>query len=167
MNIRLSIMLALYNSSQKVYTQLFKRHKLAWKVSKEDFLKFPKDSLGYHMGLFYQEKGFDVIPKLENHDVFHIITDSGTEIQDEVAMQYLLLGNGKISLYQFAMIGIGTCIYPEYLKIYLKALVKGTTMQKFHDLDFETLLKIPLHEIKSSLAFDLKKYLNHKNLTIL
>lgn len=167
MNIRLSIMLALYNSSQKVYTQLFKRHKLAWKVSKEDFLKFPKDSLGYHMGLFYQEKGFDVIPKLENHDVFHIITDSGTEIQDEVAMQYLLLGNGKISLYQFAMIGIGTCIYPEYLKIYLKALVKGTTMQKFHDLDFETLLKIPLHEIKSSLAFDLKKYLDHKNLTIL
>ncbi|WP_400262458.1 Coq4 family protein [Sphingobacterium sp. SG20118] len=167
MNIRLTIMIALYNSSQKIYTQLFKQHKLAWNIRKEDFLSFPKESLGYHLGLFYHEKGFDVIPKLENHDVFHVITDSGTEIQDEVAMQYLLLGNGKISLYQFAMIGIGTCIYPEYFKMYLMAFSKGNTMQKFYDLDFENLLKIPLHEIKSSLAFDLKKYLNHHNLTTL
>lgn len=167
MNIRLSVMLALYNSSQKIYTQLFKQHKFAWKISKEDFLKFPKDSLGYHMGLFYQEKGFDVIPKLENHDVFHVITESGTEIQDEVAMQYLLLGNGKISLYQFAMIGIGTCIYPEYLNMYFKAFSKGNSMQKFHDLDFEALLKIPLPEIKNCLVFNLKTQLNQHILTTL
>lgn len=167
MKIRLNIMLALYNSSQKIYTQLFKQNKSAWKISKEDFLKFSKDSLGYHMGIFYQEKGFDVIPKLENHDVFHVITESGTEIQDEVAMQYLLLGNGKISLYQFAMIGIGTCIYPEYLKMYFRALAKGNSMQKFYHLDFEALLKIPLAEIKNSLSFNLKTHLNHHNLTAL
>lgn len=167
MNIRLSIMLILYNSSQKIYTQLFKQHKLAWNISKKDFLKFPKESLGYHLGLFYEDKGFDIIPKLENHDVFHVITESGTEIQEEVAMQYLLLGNGKISLYQFAMIAIGTCIYPEYLKVYLKALSKGIRMQKFYDLDFQALLKIPLHDIKSALTFNLKKHLNNQNLTTL
>lgn len=167
MKIRLSIMLVLYNKSQKIYTQLFKQHKRAWNISKEDFLNFPKGSLGHHLGVFYQEKDFDVVPKLENHDVFHLITESGTDIQDEVAMQYLLLGNGKVSLYQFAMIAIGTFLYPEHFNMYLKALSKGNAMQKFHDLDFETLLNIPLQEIKSSLAFELKKHLNHHNLTTL
>lgn len=95
MKIRLSIMLVLYNKSQKIYTQLFKQHKRAWNISKEDFLNFPKGSLGHHLGVFYQEKDFDVVPKLENHDVFHLITESGTDIQDEVAMQYLLLGKGQ------------------------------------------------------------------------
>ena len=167
MEIRLNIMLALYNASQKVYTQLFKRQKLAWNISKEDFLQFPKHSLGYQLGLFYQEKGFDVIPKLENHDVFHVITETGTEIHDEVSMQYLLLGNGKTSAYQFAMIGIGTCIYPEYLKTYIKSFLKGSNMQRFYNLEFKSLLQIPLPEIKSSLNFDLKNHLHQYYITIL
>lgn len=167
MKIRLKIMLALYNSSQKIYTQLFKQHKMAWNISKKNFLEFPKSSLGYKLGEFYQEKGFDVIPKLENHDVFHVITETGTEIHEEVSMQYLLLGNGKISLYQFAMIGIGTCIYPEYLKLYIKAFYRGTTMQRFHDLDFKELLNIPIYEIKNSLYFNLKNHLNHFFITSL
>ncbi|WP_021189618.1 hypothetical protein [Sphingobacterium sp. IITKGP-BTPF85] len=65
------------------------------------------------------------------------------------------------------MIGIGTCIYPEYLKTYFRALAKGNSMQKFYDLDFKALLKIPLAEIKNSLSFNLKTHLNHHNLTAL
>ena len=115
MNYRLKLMLWLYEWSQIIYAQIFKRKKKAWGISKSEFLLFPPGTLGRALGDFYQTKGFEVMPKLENHDVFHLLTETGTEIQDEIAMQYLLFGNGKRSLYMFSMIGIGSVLYPEFI----------------------------------------------------
>ena len=81
-----------------------------------------------------------MIPKMENHDVYHLITDFGTNIQDEIAMQYLLFGNGKRSAYLLGVLALGTIVFPEYFKIYLKAFHKGKNMKAFHHWDFEELL---------------------------
>jgi len=149
--IRLSLMLHLYDWSSKVYASIFKWNKKAWGISKEEFLVYPAGSIGHRLGLFYESKGFDVMPKLENHDVFHILTETGTEIQDEIAMQYLLLGNGKISLYLFGMIVVGGILFPEYTNDYKRAFRKGRSLQKFYHIDFKEILHYQLSELQIAL----------------
>ena len=149
--IRLRFMLHLYSWSAKVYASVFKWQKKAWGISKEEFLAYPAGSIGHNLGLFYQKKGFDVMPKLENHDVFHVLTETGTEIQDEIAMQFLLLGNGKISLYLMSMIGIGGILFPEHAHYYKKAFQKGRSMQKFHHIAFKEILHEQLFELQVAL----------------
>lgn len=140
MNIRLQFMIGLYNGSQVLYTQLFKRKKKAWGISQAEILLYPEGTLGKTLGEFYRSNGFDIMPKLENHDVFHILTDTGTEIQDEIAMQYLLLGNGKFSFYLLAMLFIGTMLYPEFLRYYYSHYQKGKSWAEFHNKEFKYLL---------------------------
>ena len=152
-------MVWMYGWTQIVYRRLFKRNKEPWGISKESFLAFPEDSLGHSLGLFYQHKGFDIIPKLENHDVFHLITEIDTEIQDEVSLQFLLLGNGKISLYLFCSLILGLIVYPEHLSSYINSFKKGKTMQRFYHLEFKELLHIPLADIKKSLCFNAQLHL--------
>ncbi len=151
MDYRLKFMLWLYDWSQVVYAKVFKRNKEAWGISKSELLLFPEGTLGKALGEFYQTKGFDVMPKLENHDVFHILTKTGTEIQDEIAMQYLLFGNGKRSLYMFSMMGIGTVLYPEFIQYYLKTYQKGKTLSRFHDTEFKYLLDNSLLYLRISI----------------
>lgn len=155
MNYRLRFMLWLYDWSQIIYAKLFKKNKEPWGISKFEFLLYPDGTLGKALGEFYKNNGFSVMPKLENHDAFHIITDTDTQIQDEIAMQYLLFGNGKLSLYMFAMIGIGTLLYPEFMNYYIRSIRKGRSMGKFHDIEFKDLLNHNLVFIKASI------YSNH------
>ncbi len=151
MNYRLKFMLSLYDWSQIVYTKLFKRNKAAWGISKSEFLNYPEGSLGKAMGEFYRDKGFAIMPKLENHDAFHLITGTGTEIQDEIAMQYLLFGNGKLSLYMFSMIGIGTFLYPEFMRHYVKSYRKGKSLATFHHIEFKELLDVNLFYLQAGI----------------
>ena len=65
-----------------------------------------------------------MIPKMENHDVHHLITGCGTNFEDEIAMQYLLLGNGKLNAHLLAAIFLGTLFLPEYFKMYIHAYQK-------------------------------------------
>ena len=141
-------MLCLYNWSNKLYAKYFKKNKTAWGLNVEDFKLFPVDSLGYSLGIFYSSNGFNVMPKLENHDVFHVITQTGTAIHEEIAMQYLLMGNGKCSLYMYAMIIIGTVIYPEFIRYYMFSYQKGKSLNTFHHIEFFERLKEPLKEIQ-------------------
>lgn len=148
---RLKLMLSLYTWSQTRYAGLFKQKKEAWGISKTEFLHFPEGTLGRALGEFYTSKGFDVMPKIENHDVFHLITETDTNIQDEIAMQYLLMGNGKISLYLVGMIGIGSLLYLDFLRYFIRSYQKGKTMQTFYDIEFKNLLDCNLLKIKTQI----------------
>ncbi|TJZ52478.1 hypothetical protein FAZ15_18980 [Sphingobacterium olei] len=150
--LRLKFMLHLYGWSSRVYANTFKINKKAWGITKIEFLSYPEGTLGKALGDFYSRNGFDVMPKLENHDVFHILTDTDTKIQDEIAMQYLLLGNGKLSLYLFAMIFIGGFIFPEYFSSYMQAFKKGRNMASFHEIEFKVLLYRSVDDLRASLT---------------
>lgn len=130
-------MLFLYNWSSKIYADVFKINKTAWDISKDEFLQFPDGSLGKALGEFYMKNGFDVMPKLENHDVFHILTETDTTIESEISMQYLLLGNGKLSLYLVAMLVIGGLLYPEHYQYYYKSYHKGKCYKQFYSIDYQ------------------------------
>ncbi|PIF43150.1 ubiquinone biosynthesis protein COQ4 [Chryseobacterium sp. 52] len=138
--IRVQFLLFVYDKTQKLYRKYFKKKKRQWQFNEEQLLKFQEDSLGRKLGEFYRKHGFSMIPKMEDHDVHHLITGCGTQFEDEIAMQYLLLGNGKLNAHLLAAIILGTLILPEYCKIYMKAYRKGQNMRPFYQWDFESLL---------------------------
>ncbi|KPE49966.1 Coq4 family protein [Chryseobacterium indologenes] len=138
--IRVAFLLFVYDKTQKLYRKYFKKKKRQWQFNEKQLLEFKEDSLGRKLGEFYKKYGFSMIPKMENHDVHHLITGCGTNFEDEIAMQYLLLGNGKLNAHLLAAVVLGTLILPEYLKIYISAYKKGQRMRPFHSWDFESLL---------------------------
>ena len=137
----------LFIISQKVYTQLFKKNQ-AWNISKKDLLQLPKDSFGYHLGSFLQKNGFELIPKVERHDAYHVLTGYNTNVEDEIALQWLCFGNGKRSKYMFGVIILGTIILPDYYKYYRKSYQKGKQANAFHHLDFSKLLNTPIYHLR-------------------
>ena len=149
--LRIHFIIFMYENSQKQYRKYFKKKKRQWQFSEEQLLSFNEDSLGRTVGEFYHNHGFRMIPKMENHDVYHLITDCSTNVQDEIAMQYLLFGNGKRSAYLLGVLALGTIVFPEYFKIYLKAFRKGQNMRTFHHIDFEELLWQNFENIKDFL----------------
>ncbi|WP_312392321.1 Coq4 family protein [Chryseobacterium sp.] len=138
--LRVQFLLFVYDKTQKLYRKYFKKKKRQWQFNEKQLLEFHKDSLGRKLGEFYKKYGFTMIPKMENHDVHHLLTDFGTNFEDEIAMQFLLLGNGKLNAHLLAAIVLGAIILPEYAKTYLKAYRKGQNMRTFHHMDFEALL---------------------------
>ena len=115
--IRIRFLLLIYNRTQKLYRTCFKRKKRQWQFNEKQLLEFHKGSLGRQLGEFYEKHGFSMIPKMEDHDVHHLITGCSTRFEDEIAMQYLLLGNGKLNAHLLAAIVLGTLILPEYLSL--------------------------------------------------
>jgi len=138
--LRVKFLLFVYDKTQKLYRKYFKKKKRQWQFNEKQLLEFDKDSLGRTLGEFYKKHGFTMIPKMENHDVHHLITGCGTNFEDEIAMQFLLLGNGKLNAHLLAAIILGSIILPEYHKIYRDAYQKGKSMRAFHQVDFEELL---------------------------
>lgn len=141
----------LYEFSKIPYQKFFKQS-TAWSISTKDLLNYPSTSLGFHLAAFLLKHSFDIQPKLENHDVFHVLTNTGISVPEEVAMQYFLLGNGKKSLYLFAVILIGSLLYPDYYKLFLTAFKNGRKAFQFHHLDFSKLLLQPVDRIKSTFS---------------
>ncbi len=147
--IRAYILESLYEWSKKPY-QRFLKQSTPWAVSVKDLLSYPETSLGFHLACFLLKHHFEIQPKLENHDVFHVLTQTGTTVPEEISMQYYLLGNGKRSLYLFSVVAIGTLLYPDELARFYRAFRKGGAAMPFHHLDFSKLLTQPISRIQAA-----------------
>lgn len=139
----------MYELSKKPYQKFFKRNK-PWTTSKKELLKLPQESLGFHLGCFLLKYSFDIQPKLEDHDVIHVLTNTGISVPEEIGMQYYLYGNGKRSLYLFMVIFSGTCFYPTRLNYFLNEYQKGKSAHVFHYIDYSKMLHLPLSQIKNT-----------------
>lgn len=129
--------------------QSFKKNE-AWNLGIEELLQYSNDSLGFHIGYFLLSNNFELQQKLESHDVFHVLTKTGITVSEEISMQFYLLGNGKRSLYLFAVIFLGTILFPDYLKMFRYKYQLGKASLPFHQLDFRKLLNQPLNRIKET-----------------
>jgi ubiquinone biosynthesis protein Coq4 len=145
---RKKIIIWMFEKSQKIYTNYIKKNE-PWGINKSDLLRYPDESFGKHMGDFLEENGFDLIPKAERHDAYHVLTGYDTKVEDEIAQQYLCYGNGKRSIYLYGVITIGTLILPDYLSYYLKSYKIGKSANLFHNLDYKSLLNTSLLNLQS------------------
>ena len=147
MKIRKQFIIWLFEISKTIYTYLFKHHE-AWSVTKKDLLTLPNDSFGYHLGVFLDDNNFELIPKVERHDAYHTLTGYSTNVEDEIALQYLSYGNGKRSPYMYGAIVLGSILLPDYLSYYIKSYQIGKQANAFYHLDFSKLLYTPIYNLR-------------------
>jgi ubiquinone biosynthesis protein Coq4 len=131
------------------YEFLFKNNK-EWHIKKEEFLLFPKNSIGYQLGQFLKTNNLEVQPNLEEHDVYHTLTNIGITVKNEIELQYFLLGNGKKSPFVFIVIITGFLFYPTDYKHFKTFYTKGKKAHQLYHLQFKNLLSISLAEFKST-----------------
>ncbi len=144
MQLRARFLYALFMASHGPYARVFKRRRPAWDLSAEELRRYPVDSLGHRLGLYLDDNGFELLPRLENHDVFHVITDTPTDVRSEIGLQFLLRGNGRSSLYLLGAVLVGGLIMPEHLPFFLRQHARGAAARRFHDTDFLPLLSQPV-----------------------
>lgn len=137
----------LFEVTQKQYTR-FKK-KTPWNISNASLLAMSPQSFGHYLGRFLEKHGFHLIPKVERHDAYHVLTGFGTKAEDEIALQYLCFGNGKRTPYLFAVMLIGSVILPEFLPYYRLAFRLGQRSNSFHQFDFKKILPLDYHQFRS------------------
>ncbi len=148
MTLRKQFIAYLFEISQNVYTRYFKTQ-APWKTSKEGLLMYPKGTFGNALGTFLNTHGYELIPKVERHDAYHVLTGYGTTVEDEIALQYLCYGNGKRSLYLYGVLVLGTLIMPDYYRYYLKSYRLGKSANAFHHYNYEHLLPVSLSDFRA------------------
>jgi ubiquinone biosynthesis protein Coq4 len=139
----------LYECTKKPYQKYFKKNE-PWNIDKKQLFNFPKDSLGYGLGNFLHKNHFDIQEKLEDHDIIHVLTNSGISVYEEIGMQYYLFGNGKRSLYLYMVILSGTLFYPKQIKYFVEQYKRGKQAHSFHYLDFSKMLSMPIQSIQQT-----------------
>ncbi len=137
----------LYYLTKNIYQNHFKKN-IPWNIQVEDLLMLPVNSLGHSLGEFLNKHNFRVEPKLENHDIFHILANIGITVPEEVALQYYLLANKKISSYLCMVILSGTIFYPDKWTLFIKSYFRGLQAKPFHHLDYLKYLRTPIDEFK-------------------
>ena len=139
----------MYEIRKKPYQKFFKKGK-AWDVKVNQLIQLPNDSLGFHLGCFLLKYNFEIQPKLEDHDIIHVLTNTGISVVEEIGMQYYLLGNGKRSLYLWMVILSGTLFYPTRFSYFKQQYKRGKTAHEFYGLDFLNMLPVPLTHIQKT-----------------
>lgn len=146
---RAFILETIYEWSKQPYQKWIKKNP-AWDLPIEKLIAYPYESLGFHLGCFLLKYDFTPQPKLEDHDVFHVLTNIGISVPEEIAMQYYLLGNGKRSMYLLSVIALGSLFYPDKINFFAKAYKKGKTAHPFYQLEYKKLLHQPIQKIQST-----------------
>ena len=139
----------MYELSKKPYQKFFKKGK-AWDVKVNQLIQLPNDSLGFYLGCCLLKYNFEIQPKLEDHDIIHVLTNTGISVVEEIGMQYYLLGNGKRSLYLWMVILSGTLFYPTRFSYFKQQYKRGKAAHEFYGLDFLNMLSVPLTHIQKT-----------------
>ena len=125
------------------YAKWFKSQQRAWRQTVESMKKMPRKSLGHDLALFLEREGLTLMPKLEEHDVMHILLQYETTVKDEARMQFFLLGNGKRSLYALFTAMASFVLIPEYIGEFRRAFREGRHCRCIASWNFEHLLMEP------------------------
>ena len=151
MNFREKSCAWLFENSESPYRFFFKRKKKAWGLSSSDLEKFPKESLGYATSQFLIINKFELLDKLESHDVMHVLLGMQTTVKEEIGMQFLLLGNGKRSFYLYATIILGFLLQAEHYRYFTYCFRRGKKLNPVHSIDFHASLSENLSDLRSTL----------------
>ena len=133
----------------RIYSEFIS--KKPWGISTQELLTYSNDSFGYHLGIFLNTNNFELVPKGERHDCYHLLTNYGTNVEDEVALQYVCFGNGKRSPYLMGVLLVGTIILPDYYKYYIKSYKLGRNCNQFHHFKYENLLHFSFQDIREGI----------------
>jgi ubiquinone biosynthesis protein Coq4 len=119
-----------------------------WGMRTQHLLQYPNGSLGKELGIFLTNEKLQPIPRVERHDAFHILLDFDTKVHNEAAMQFFLIGNGKISPFTLGTAIFSGLILPENWSYFKTQYYRGKKARNISKWDFKALLKHDFMEVK-------------------
>ena len=161
-NVREKTIAYLFDKLSLIYIKTLAKKRTPWNTNKEKLLELPPNTLGYAVGRFLDKHHFSLQYKAENHDVFHVLTSYQPIVKDEIGLQFLLLGNGKRSLFLFVALFAGLLLMPENYRFFYQSYLKGKQQNSFYNWEFEHLLK----EDFASLYLFINQYNHPLNITL-
>ena len=126
---------------------VYKRRK-PWGLLREDLLGYAPATLGRELGLFLEREQLQPIARVERHDAFHILLGFTTDVIDETAMQFFLIGNGKISPFTLSTAIFSGAILPEHLQRFRSEYRRGKAARSIASWDFLQLLNEPIEDVQ-------------------
>ena len=130
-----------------VHAKFYQRRQ-PWRLQRGDMLQYPAASLGHELGLFLKRESLQPVDRIERHDAFHILLGFSTHMNDEAAMQFFLIGNGKISPFT-----LGTAIFtlitmPDKWNYFYQQYKRGQSVRSIAKWNFLELLDEKFEEVK-------------------
>lgn len=122
-----------------------------WDLRMEDLVLFREGSLGRELGKFLKKEELQPVPKVERHDAFHILLGFSTHINDEAAMQFFLIGNGKISPFTLGTAAFAGLVMPDQWKNFKEQYKRGKKTRCIANWDFKQLLDEDFAEVKRAI----------------
>lgn len=147
-SIRERTLLWLLGNVIPVHARMYSRRP-AWGLKREDMLRYPAGTLGNELGHFLTREGLQPIDRIERHDAFHILLGFSTSLEDEAAMQFFLIGNGKISPFTIATAAFTALVMPDKWGRFLKEFRRGQKALSIAKWDFLQLLDEPFADVKA------------------
>ena len=133
-----------------LYFYLRKKRK-PWDITMESIQAMPKGTLGNDLYWFLKKNKLSIMPRAEFHDVYHVLFEYNTSIRDEAMIQFVPLGNGRISLPFLSCTFVSAVFFPEYWSDFYQAFLRGKRANTFHNWDFESLLEMPTVEVRKKI----------------
>lgn len=149
LSLRASFCLALEQTMQPVYLKYFKPGINIWGHSNKTLATFPCGTLGHDMYLFLSKNGLELMPKAEDHDVFHVLFEFEATVPGEILLQALLLGNGRRTPYVWAAVLLGWLLYPELHPELYRCYRRGKSYRPCHRWNFQYLLMEPTRQLRA------------------
>ncbi len=119
-----------------------------WGLSASDLLGYPAGTLGNELGRFLKTEHLEPVDRVERHDAFHILLDFTTRVPDEAAMQFFLLGNGKVSPFTLGTALFSAAILPEHTRNFYLQFQRGRSFRSIARWDFKKLLPENFQDLK-------------------
>lgn len=135
------MLIALVEKTKHTYIKLTNKKRTSWDITLVDLQAYPKNTLGKDLSNFLRWEKLDLIAGLESQDVYHPLLDYSTALEEEVQMQFFLLGNGKKSLYAIGTSFVAFLTMPDQWLAFWNAYNRGSQSVKVHGWDFQFLLK--------------------------
>lgn len=127
---------------------VMRRNRQAWTTTVDDMHQMPAGSLGNDVANFLTSHNLKLMPKAEWHDVYHVLFGYETNMRDETCIQFVPVGNGRWSVPYIACVLVTAIVWPEYWGYYYEGFKRGKAAAKFHDWNFEPLLRMPTQQIR-------------------
>jgi ubiquinone biosynthesis protein Coq4 len=144
------------------HAKVYRKRKV-WGLRRQDLLQYAEGTLGKELGLFLERESLEPIARIERHDAFHILLGFTTSLEDEAAMQFFLIGNGKISPFTLATTIFTAVAMPDKWGYFYKEFKRGSEAKCIAKWDFSILLDEPFLDVK---ALIFKQPVTNKSLLV-
>lgn len=129
------------------------RKKKIFPYSMEKLSALPYETVGNELWQVLNEQNLRLLPYYEKHDIKHVVLQYPFTDEGEVSLQFFMLGNGRISFRVLSTVIYGVITMPEFYSSFKKAFRKGKEIPWLDQLDWFSIMEIPLLQIQQQIYF--------------